>query len=116
MAKWNEILSKGNEQLSDEDLLKYLDSKTSAKERHCIEKKLDGTLFESDAVEGLKQIKSPHLVKNHVKQLNKKLQQQLLSKKYRKQKTTVKNFQWTILAIVILLLICILAITVLNLS
>jgi hypothetical protein len=109
MADWKNILSDNNEQLTDEDLLKYLDSNTSEEEKYVIEKKLANASFESDAVDGLQQIKSRQRLKSHVKQLNRQLQHQLYSKKHKKQKRNIKEFEWLLFAILVLLLICIIA-------
>ena len=114
MADWKDILSDNNEQLSDEDLLKYLDNNTPEKEKYAIEKKLVATSFESDAIDGLQQIKNPERIKNHVNQLNQKLHQQLHTKKHKKQKRNIKDFQWIILAIIILLFICIMGYLVIH--
>ena len=114
MAEWKNILPDNNEQLSNEDLLKYLDSRTSKEEKYAIEKKFSDTSFESDAIDGLQQIKSQERLKNHVSQLNQKLQQQLISKKHRKQKRKIKDFQWIILAVVILLLLCLISLAIIS--
>ena len=114
MAEWKNILPDNNEQLSNEDLLKYLDSSTSEEEKYAIEKKFSDTSFESDAIDGLQQIKSQERLKNHVSQLNQKLQQQLISKKHRKQKRKIKDFQWIILAVVILLLLCLISLAIIS--
>ena len=114
MAEWKNILPDNNEQLSNEDLLKYLDSNTSEEEKYAIEKKFSDTSFESDAIDGLQQIKNQERLKNHVSQLNLKLQQQLISKKHRKEKRKIKNFQWIILTIVILLLLCLISLAIIS--
>lgn len=116
MADWKDILSDSKEQLSDEDLLKYLDTNTPEKEKYAIEKKLADASFESDAVDGLQQLKNPEQVKNHVNQLNQKLRQHLVIKKHRKQKRNITDFQWTILALLILLFVCIMGYLVIHLS
>jgi hypothetical protein len=92
MAEWKNILPDNNEQLSNEDLLKYLDSRTSEEEKYAIEKKFSDTSFESDAIDGLQQIKSQERLKNHVSQLDQKLQQQLISKNTVRKKERSKIF------------------------
>lgn len=114
MAEWKNILPDNNEQLSNDDLLKYLDSRTSKEEKYAIEKKFSDTSFESDAIDGLQQIKSEERLKNHVNQLNQKLQQQLISKKHRKEKRKIKDFQWIILTVVILLLLCLITLAIIS--
>lgn len=117
MAEYKNIFRENNEQISDEDLLKYLDENISKEEKYAIEKKLaDTSPFENDAIEGLQQLKSPELVKNHVNQLNQKLQQQLHNKKHRKQKVKFKDLEWIILAILIILFVCIIAYTMITLK
>lgn len=114
MAEWKNILPDNNEQLSNEDLLKFLDSNTSEEDKYAIVRKFGDTSFESDAIDGLQQIKSQERLKNHVSQLNQKLHQQLLSKKQRKEKRKIKDFEWIILAIVILLLLCIISLAIVS--
>ena len=114
MAELKNILPDNNEQLSNEDLLKYLDSRTSKEEKYAIEKKFSDTSFESDAIDGLQQIKSQERLKNHVSQLNLKLQQQLISKKHRKEKRKIKDFQWIILTVAILLLLCLISLAIIS--
>ncbi len=114
MAEWKNILPDNNEQLSNEDLLKYLDSNTSEEEKYAIGKKFGDTSFENDAIDGLKQIKNQERLKNHVSQLNQKLHQQLVSKKHRKEKRKIKDFEWIILSIVILLLLCIISLAIIS--
>lgn len=114
MADRKEILPDNSEQLTDEDLLKYLNSNTSEEEKNAIEKRLASMSFESDAIDGLQQIKNPERLKNHVNQLNQKLQHQLLTKKHKKQKKNIKDFEWVILAILILLFICIITYFVIH--
>ena len=114
MAEWKNISPDNNEQLSNEDLLKYLDSRTSEEEKYAIEKKFSDTSFESDAIDGLQQIKSQERLKNHVSQLDQKLQQQLISKKHRKEKRKIKDFQWIILTVVILLLLCLISLAIIS--
>src|SRR4051794_13191047 len=97
MDEWNEILSKGDKKLSDEELLKYLFDNTSETEKNKIEKSLVDSDFESDAIEGLQKLKDSQHLQNHVNQLHKKLQQQLAQKKQLKEKRQIPVFQWIVL-------------------
>jgi hypothetical protein len=106
MADWNDILSNHNGRVSDEELLKYLVEEMSVEEKLAIEKRIAEDPFEADAVEGLTSVENKDNLPNSVKQLNQKLQQQLFTKR-RREKRTVKLFEWMILAIVILLFVCI---------
>jgi len=105
MGDWKDILSDSEEPLSEEDLLKYLE-KTSGEKRHLVDDLEEGS-FESDAIEGLQKIQDTEKVKKHVKQLKQKLQQELQSKKQRNEKGKIKDFQWMIITLLILLFICI---------
>ena len=108
MADWKDILSQSEEKLTDEDLLRYLHDDLSEKEKNSFEKKLTGP-FESDALDGLQQIKDKDSLSNHVQQLHKQLPQLLRPKKTRSEKNKLKDFQWILLDIIILLSLCIIA-------
>lgn len=94
------------EQLTDEDLLKYLLENMSEEEKYSFEKKVTGP-FESDALDGLQQIKDKARLHKNVHQLHQKLPQLLLSRKQRLEKRKLKDFQWIIYTITILLILCI---------
>lgn len=91
MADRKDILSNNNEQLSDEDVLKYLNTNTSEKEKYAIEKRLADTSFESDAVDGLQHIKNPELLKNHVKPVKSKTPELFTYQKAEKTKKRYKG-------------------------
>lgn len=105
MDDWKDILPGKDEQLTDEDLLKYLHNEMSDEEKYQFEKKISS--FESDALDGLQQINDKTRLHNHIKQLNKKLPQLLLLKKQRLEKRKLREMQWTILTIIIVLFLCI---------
>jgi UDP-N-acetylglucosamine 2-epimerase len=106
MDEWKNILSADNEKLTDEDLLRYLKGNLSEEEKNKIEIKVTGS-FESDAVDGLKQIEDKARIERHVNQLNQKLPHLLRHKKHRSDKRKLKDLQWIIVAIIILLFLCI---------
>ncbi len=106
MDNLKDILSPNEEKLTDEELLKYLHDNLSEEEKNKLEKKITGA-FENDALDGLKQIKDRARLQSHVHQLNQILPQLLRYKKYRSEKKQLKDFPWTILAIIILLFLCI---------
>ena len=105
MADFKEILSDKDEMLTDEDLLKYLHENISEEEKYSIEKKITGT-FESDAIDGLQQIKDKKRLQNQVRQLQRNLPQ-LLLKKHRLEKRKLNDMQLVILTIIIILFLCI---------
>jgi ATP-dependent Zn protease len=106
MGDWKDILSDNEEPISEEDLLKYLEKKTSDGKNKTSLDFVDGS-FEKDAIEGLQQFGAPEKVKNNVLILNKKLRAQLKLKKRGTSKTDLSNFKWIIITLLILLFICI---------
>ena len=115
MDEEKDILSSDNAKLTDEDLLKYLHEHLSEEDMLDLEKKVSGP-FERDAVDGLKQIKDKASLQRHVLQLNKKLPQMLHTRKRRYNPSKIKDLQWTILALIILLIICLVAFVVIGIS
>lgn len=115
MDERKQILSGESEKLTDEDLLKYLRGTLSAEERKQVEFKITGS-FESDALDGLKQIKDKTRIQGHVQQINKKLPQILRQKKYWAKKKHLKEIQWTVLAVIILLFLCIMTYVVIKMQ
>ena len=104
MADWKNILSESEEQLTDEELLKYLENDIAEEEKYSIEEKINNSPFEADALQGLQQLQNKDLQK-HVKQLNQKLQQ-ITGRRQKKEKKRIKMWQWIILAVILLLFIC----------
>ncbi len=108
MAELDDIFSNGDEKLSDEALLQYLAGNTSDEEKHAVEKKLNVSSFESEAVEGLEQFKHKESLNDYVQQLNKNLHQQLTQKKQRKEKRKIKEMPLAVITVVIILILCVL--------
>lgn len=106
MANLNDIFENEGEQLSEDELLKYLNAEISESEKQAIEQKMVSSSFDSDAAEGLQQIKNINLIQQNVAQLNKKLRNQLRIRKTR-NKLSDKTMQWIILAIILVLFTCI---------
>ncbi len=112
MADRRDILSDKEEKLTEDDLLRYLDENISEEEKNLLEKKAAGS-FESDALDGLQQIKDKARLRSDIRQLNKKLPHLLRQKKQRPAKTWLKDFQWIILTLLILLFLCIMTYVIL---
>lgn len=102
MADFKEILQEDSEPISNDEVLRYLDGKTTNAQRNAFEKKLSNACFESDAIEGLQQMKTQKLHKQ-VTHLKKHLSKQLRSKKGNKK---INYFNWLVLAIIIILFLC----------
>lgn len=112
MDDFKEILSDKDEMLTDEDLLKYLHENISEEEKYSIEKKITGA-FESDAIDGLQQIKDKKKLQNEVRLLQRNLPQ-LLLKKHRLEKRKLNDMQWIILTLIILLFLCVVTFVIIR--
>ncbi len=105
MADWNDIL-KDEEELNEQELMKYLEGNPSAEERYAIEKQMAESDFVNDAVEGLQQFHHPTKLIALRNQLNKQLQKATRKKEKRTKNRKIKDQQWLIAAIMAILLIC----------
>lgn len=100
----------------DEAAIKrYLEGNASAEERFAIENQMSEEVFFNDALEGLQEFKDKKLMQDYVAQLNKDLQKQTDKKKVRKLKRALKGQDWTIIAIVIVILVCSLGYAIIHL-
>ena len=85
MSDINNILH-NDEELNEEQLMKYIQGALSEEELHAIEKQMADNDFVNDAVEGLQAISLKQKLDDYVNQLNKNLHQHLISKKEIKNK------------------------------
>jgi anti-sigma factor RsiW len=90
----------GNEKLSDERLMLYLEGKLSATEQHEVERWLSEEGMESDAIEGLKKL-PPAETRNIANKLNRKLNAAIGHKK--RKKRGLKTELITLVAIALIL-------------
>jgi hypothetical protein len=97
-----------DDDLKNDELLKYLQGDLSKDEQHEVEKQMASSDFVSDAMEGLQQIPNKRSIDDYVNELNRQLQKQVSAKKQRKEKRKLKDNQWIIIAVVIVLGFCIL--------
>jgi hypothetical protein len=97
-----------DDDLKNDELLKYLQGDLSKDEQHELEKQMASSDFVSDAMEGLQQIPNKRSIDDYVNELNRQLQKQVSAKKQRKEKRKLKDNQWIIIAVVIVLGFCIL--------
>jgi len=108
-----DILNEENDPKHD-DLLKYIQGDLSKEKQHEVEKQMASSDFVSDAMEGLEQIHNKRSIDVYVDELNRQLQKQVSVKKQRKQKRKLKDNQWIIIAVVVVLGLCILGYTVIR--
>ena len=113
MSELNDIFGSDKGRLSDEELLKYLDEKTSELEKHDLEKKLEDSEFEKEALEGLEQFSSKNTLDKYVKQINSNLHQNLDKKKKKKSKK-INELPLAVVAIILILVLCVLAYLVVH--
>ena len=117
MSDKDDILSfdrgKGNNKLSEEKLMAYFEGKLSPAEQHEVEQWLADEGMESDAMEGLRNIK-PEETRRAVNRLNHQLRKTIVSKK--RGRRPLKQDQFTWVAVVIILLLVVLAYIVIRKS
>lgn len=109
-----DILSHLSTEVDQETLLKYLEGRLSDEQKHEIEKKMLGSEFNDDAMEGLQQIKNKKDISSLVEQLNRDLHKRLDKKKKRREKLRFKGQPWLYIAIVIILLLIVLSYVVIH--
>ncbi|RFM27703.1 hypothetical protein [Deminuibacter soli] len=115
MSNLQDILTNNpGDELSDEELLLYLEGKLSPEAQHALEAKLVDSAFMNDAVEGLEAFSSKQHLNDYVLQLNKQLHQQLHTRKQQKEKRKIKDLPWLMIYVVIVLLLCILGYVVIR--
>ncbi len=106
MTNLNDILQH-NEELNEEELLRYLQGNASEEERFSIENQMADSGFIAEAVEGLQAFRNPEQVKKQVAQLNRQLQKQTSKRRLRKYQRRLKDQNWLIIAILTILLLCV---------
>jgi hypothetical protein len=109
----NNILNEEDD-LRNDDLLKYMQGDLSRDEQYKVEKQIAGSDFVSDAMDGLQSMKSPKSIEQYVDELNRQLQKQVATKKHRKEKRKLKDQPWIIIAVVVVIGLCILAYAVIK--
>jgi ferric-dicitrate binding protein FerR (iron transport regulator) len=108
MSDPNDILSfdrgKGNNKLSEDKLMAYLEGKLSPAEHHEVEQWLAEEGMESDALEGLRALQ-PTETKHSVNRLNHNLRKTLLHKKRKRRPLKTDHIAWIAILIILLLIV-----------
>jgi hypothetical protein len=104
-----DILSHLSSEVDQETLVKYLQGRLTEEQKHEVEKKMLGSDFTDDAMEGLQQIRNKEKISFLVEQLNRDLHKKLEKKKRRREKFRLKDQPWLFLSILILLLLIVLS-------
>lgn len=113
MADLKDILNEDDE-LRNEDLLKYLQGELPPEDRHKLEKQMADSSFVDDAVEGLQAIGNKASIESYVEDLNRQLHKQVATKKLRKDKRRLRDNPWVVVAVVVVLGLCILGYVVVR--
>ena len=108
MPDLKDILNEDDD-LKNDDLLKYVQGELSKEERYKVEKQMNDSDFVSDAMEGLETIRNKQSIDQYVEELNRQLHNQVATKKKRKEKRKLKEYPWITTAVVIVLGLCLLA-------
>ena len=109
-----DILSHLSNEVDQETLLKYLEGHLSEEQKHEVEKKMLGSDFTDDAMEGLQEIKNKEKISVLIEQLNRDLRNKLEKKKQLREKMRIKDQPWLLITIVILLLLLVLSYMVIH--
>ena len=112
--KLKDILSNLSTEVDQETLLKYLEGRLTEEQKHEIEKRMLGSDFTDDAMEGLQEIRNKEKISSLVEQLNRDLHKKLERKKKRREKLRFKDQRWLYIAIVIILLLIVLSYIVIH--
>jgi hypothetical protein len=97
------ILTNGNKDIDNQQLMDYLAGKLSGEEKHAVEKMMAENDFTNDAVEGLQDVKDKRDINFFVDQLNRDLHKKILQKKAKKQKRKLMQQRWVYAAIILIL-------------
>ncbi len=102
-----------DDELNEDELMNYVNHKSSAEDAHIIEEKMADSTFINDAVEGLQSFSSAEKMNAYVQKINEDLHKHLRQKKY-KRKKTITNLSWEIIAVIIIILLCLLSYSIIE--
>ena len=111
---YKDILSHLSTEIDQATLLLYLQGKLSEEKKHEVEKQLMQGEFETDAMEGLQEIKDKQQVQYMVEMLNRDLKKRTEKKKERREKMKIKDQPWIYISILILLLLLVICYVVIR--
>lgn len=94
------------EELNEEELLKYLEGKLTYEEQHAFEFKMNSSDFINEAIEGLQQISTPKKISKIARQLNKQLHQNTKNNKKRILRTKAGLQEWILIAVLSIIFLC----------
>ena len=106
MSQWNNIFKKEAD-VSEEELLQYLNQELSDAEMQAIEEKMADSEFHQDAIDGLAQFKNKSSIQSITNSLNQQLSKQVSRKTKRKKKRILQDQQWLIVVVLAVLMLSI---------
>jgi hypothetical protein len=113
MEELNNIWN-ADDELNEEQLMKYVQGKSTAEEAYTVEKNMADSSFINDGVEGLQQFSSPEKINALTQQINESLNNRLANKKHKPRKG-INNLSWELITVIAVILLCILAYTIIEL-
>jgi ABC-type bacteriocin/lantibiotic exporter with double-glycine peptidase domain len=116
MSNLKDILANSNKEIDNQKLMDYLSGKLSHAEQQEIEEQMAASDLYNDAMEGLQSVDNKKSLELIQYELSKKLKQQLALKNNKRAKRRIPNFQLTIIAIVLIIVLCILAYVVIKMN
>ncbi len=105
---WND-----EDELNEEQLLSYINGKSTEEEQHEVKKQMNDSSLINDAVEGLQQFSSTKKMSSYVEQINTQLKHQLKKKKS-KNKFYKPDISWQVIAVVIVVVLCLIGFTIIE--
>ncbi len=105
---WN-----ADDELNEEQLMNYINGKSTKEDAHAVEKKMADSSFVDDGVEGLQQFSSAEKINVFAQQINEDLHSRLADKKI-KNKRGVNTLSWEIIAVIAVILLCILGYVIIQ--
>ena len=106
---WN-----ADDELNEEQLFNYINGKLTEEEANAFEKKMAGSAFINDGVEGLQQFSSTERINVFTQQLNENLRKKIAVRK-KKSKRSFKGLSWELIAIIAVIVFCLLTYAIIEL-
>ncbi len=102
------ILSQGNKEIRNQDIMNYLSDKLTGEQKHELEAAMADSGMMDDALEGLAALKNSDIDVT-VDHVNSYLKKYLEKKKASRKKRKIKDMQWQYVAIALLLVVTLIA-------
>jgi hypothetical protein len=109
-----DILSNLNPDIDQDTLLLYLQGKLTPEKQHQLEKQILEGDFESEALDGLQNIKDKKQIAILLEQLNHDLKKKTAKRKQRRQKLELKKDPWLWITLLIILLLIVISYVVIH--